>query len=109
MKTPRIVKGYLIFELAAIVVFGYLLTPVNGAKVFLLGPHTGLIMAVFALFFNPLIGIFGLAISGRELYRKSRKALIIVLLVLSLGFAALFPAIYLERGIAQAFGTAFAR
>ena len=105
MKTSRLAKGYLIFELAMILAFGYLLTPVNGANVFLLGPRTGLVVAFFALSLNPVIGIIGLVIAGQELYKKHRKALVFVLLVVSLCFATLFPVTLAERSVSHAFSS----
>lgn len=109
MTTSRQVKGYLIFELAVMVLYGYLLTPAQGADVFLLGPKAGLITAISAVFVNPVIGITGLFISGKEIRSGSRKALVIILLVLSIGFATLFPVAYAERGISQAFGALLAK
>ena len=97
MKTNRTVGSYLIFELVVIVAFGLMLAPANGAGIFLLGPHVGLIAAVIAIFFNPIVGIIGIVISVRELARKNRKALVIVLLIVSIGFTVLFPATYAER------------
>ena len=105
MKTSRLVKGYLIFEAVALVIFGYLLTPSFGTGVFLLGPRIGLVAAFLALPINPVIGIIGLVISGQELYKKHRTALVIILLVASLGFTLLFPATAVERGISHMFGS----
>lgn len=109
MKTSKLVKGYIIFELALIVVFGYLLTPANGANVFLLGPRIGLVVAFFALPVNPVVGIIGLVISGQELYKKNRTALVFLLLVLSIGFTLLFPATLAERGVSHVVGSLIAR
>jgi len=109
MATSRQVTKYLIFELAVMVLYGYLLTPSEGATVFLLGPKAGLITAISAVFINPVIGIIGLVISGREVRAGSRKALVIILLVLSIGFATLFPVAYAERGISQVFGALLVR
>jgi len=109
MKTPRLVKGYLIAEFAVILVFGWLLTPAHGANVFLLGPRFGLIAAFLALPVNPVVGIIGLFISGQQLVRKNGTMLVLCLLILSLGFTLLFPVVYLERGISHIFGSLIAR
>lgn len=101
MKTNRTVGSYLIFELAVIVAFGLMLAPANGAGIFLLGPHVGLVAAVIAIFFNPIVGIIGIVIAGRELYLKNRKALVIVLLIVSIAFTALFPVTYVERHLGE--------
>lgn len=91
------------------VLYGYLLTPSEGASVFLLGPKAGLITAISAVFVNPVIGIAGLFISGRQLREGRKTVLVIALLVLSIGFTTLFPVAYAERGISHAFGALLAK